>query len=175
MRTGLPNDFSKLNRDQPAPRCFGSLTIQPLRTGAGNPIEIASKVQPRTNDLSSVTRSRGVMSGPDLNFRRCEREIITFTFDPPTSMTRIFFFTAFPISSVQTRRFPLQPQSVPADPHAVFWPNPQAFSSVRVILPGIATVPAGAVLRLRALSVDSCRPAAIHAPSHDRSEMQGCH
>src|SRR5438034_2965981 len=172
MRIGLPNDFSKLNRVQPGPRCFGSLMIQPLRTGAGNPIEIASNVQSCNSELSWVTSSRGVISGPDLNFRRCAREIISFTFDPPTSMTRIFFFTALPISSLRSRRFPLQLQSVPAGPHAFFLSNHQAFSCVRVILREIATAPAGAVLRLRVLNVVTCRPAAIPPPSRDRAETR---
>src|SRR5712675_3231105 len=170
MRTGLPNDFSKLNRVQPSPRCFGSFMIQPLRTGAGNPIEIASNVQSCNSELSWVTSSRGVISGPDLNFRRWAREIITFTFDPPTSMTRIFFFTASPISSVRSRRFPLQRQSAPAGPHAFFLSNYQAFSCVRVILREIATAPADAVLRLRALNAGTCRPPATHELSRDRSE-----
>src|SRR6476659_9006791 len=170
IRTGLPNDFSKLNRVHPAPRCFGSVMIQPLRTGAGNPIEIASNVQSFTSDLSWATSSRGVISGPDVNFRRCAREIITFTFDPPTSMTRIFFFTASPISSLRSRRFRLQPQSAPTGRHAFFLSNYQAFSCVRGILREIATAPAGAVLRLRGLNAGTCRPPATHELSRDRSE-----
>src|SRR5258707_8554815 len=112
------------------------------------------------------------MSGPDLNFRRCAREIITFTFDPPTSMTRIFFFTTSPISSLPLRRFPLQLQSAPAGPHALFLSNHQAFSCVRVILREIATAPARAVLRLQVLNAGTCRPAAIPAPSRDRAETR---
>src|SRR5690349_9040434 len=93
MRTGLPNDFSKLKRVQPGPRCFGSVMIQPLQMGAGNPMETASNLQSRNRGLSSLTISRGVIAGPDLNFRRWAREIITFTFEPPISITTIFFFT----------------------------------------------------------------------------------
>src|SRR5438067_12542488 len=146
--------------------------IRPLPAGAGNPIGIASNVQSCNNDLGLFTRSRGVISGPDLNFRRCAREIISFTFDPPTSMMRIFFFTASPISSLRSRRFPLQRQSALAGGHALFSSNHQVFSCVRVILREIATAPAGAVLRLPALNDGTCRPAATPAPSRDRSETR---
>src|SRR5580765_7878778 len=114
--------------------------------------------------------ARGVISGPDVNFRRWAREIITLTFDPPTSMTRIFFFTASPISWGWSRRFPLQLQSVPAGPHASFSSNHQAFSCVRVILREIAIAPACAVLRLQVLNAGTCRPPATHELSRDRSE-----
>src|SRR6266545_3008652 len=92
MRTGLPSAFSKLNLTQPWPRCFGSLTILPLRTGAGNPSEIASNFQSATSGLIWSTIARGVNFRPDLNFLFSVREIISFTFEPPTSMTRILFF-----------------------------------------------------------------------------------
>src|SRR5262249_46958677 len=170
MRTGLPNDFSKLNRAHPGPRCFGSHMIQPLRTGAGNPIEIASNVQSCNSDLSSVTSSRGVISGPDLNFRRCAREIITFTLDPPISMTRILFFTASPISSLLWHRFRRQPQLAPAGPHGLFFSNHQALSCARRILPAVASAPACAGLRPRVLSGGTVRPAPTRAPSHDHLE-----
>ena len=92
MRTGLPSAFLKLNPTQPRPRCFGSLTILPFRTGEGNPIEIASNSQSATRGLISFTIARGVNFRPDLNFLLSPREIISFTFEPPTSITRIFFF-----------------------------------------------------------------------------------
>ncbi len=95
MRTGLPNAFSKSNPTHPLPRCFGSLTIRPSRTGAGNPIEIASNFQSLTNGFISATIARGVKFSPDLNFRLSRREIINLTFEPPTSTTRICFFIAF--------------------------------------------------------------------------------
>src|SRR5207249_10826293 len=114
--------------------------------------------------------SLGVSSTPDFNFRRCARETFSFTFDPPTSMTRILFFTASPISSLRSRRFRPRRQSAPAGPHALFLSNHQAFSCVRVILREIATAPGGAVLRLQVLNAGTCRPAATPAPSRDRSE-----
>src|SRR5262245_43226636 len=173
MRTGLPNDFSKLNRAQPGPRCFGSVMIQPFRTGAGNPIEIASNVQSCNSDLSWVTSARGVISGPDLNFRRSSRDIIAFTFEPPTSMTRIRLFTFCPILWLRPSDFRQQPRSAPADPHASFSLNYQASSSVRAILHEIATAPVGVVLRLRGLTVGTCRPAAIPEILRDRAETRG--
>src|SRR5436190_700586 len=90
MRMGLPNAFSKSNPTHPFPRCFGSLTIRPSRTGDGNPIAMASNFQSLTKGPISATISRGVNCGPDLNFRFFAREIISFTCEPPTSMTRIF-------------------------------------------------------------------------------------
>ena len=93
IRMGLPRDFSKLKRVHPGPRCLGSLMMRPLRTGAGNPIETASKLQSCTSGFIWATISRGVRSGPDLNFCFSQREIINFTFEPPTSMARIFSFT----------------------------------------------------------------------------------
>src|SRR5215475_8500971 len=92
MRTGLPSALSKLNPTQSWPRCFGSLTILPLRTGEGNPSETTSNFQSATSGLIAVTIARGVNFRPDLNFLLSVREIISFTFEPPTSMTRILFF-----------------------------------------------------------------------------------
>ena len=92
MRTGLPSAFLKLYPTQPRPRCFGSLTILPSRTGEGNPSEIALNFQSATSGLISFTIARGVNFRPDLNFLLSPREIISFTFEPPTSMTRILFF-----------------------------------------------------------------------------------
>jgi len=82
----------KSNPTQPRPRCFGSLTILPLRTGEGNPSEIASNSQSATSGLIWFTIARGVNLRPDLNFLLATREIISFTFEPPMSMTRTFFF-----------------------------------------------------------------------------------
>src|SRR5438094_8767626 len=92
MRTGLRSALSKLNPTQPRPRCFGSLTILPLRTGEGNPSEMASNCQSATSGLIWFTIARGVSFRPDLNFLLSVREIISFTFEPPTSITRILFF-----------------------------------------------------------------------------------
>ena len=92
MRTGLPNAFLKSNPTQPLPRCLGSLRILPSRTGEGNPIEMASNSQSETKGLIWATIARGVNLAPDLNFLLSAREIISFTFEPPTSMTRTFFF-----------------------------------------------------------------------------------
>jgi hypothetical protein len=64
----------------------------PLRTGEGNPSEIASNFQSATSGLIWSTIARGVNFRPDLNFLLSAREIISFTFEPPTSITRIFFF-----------------------------------------------------------------------------------
>ena len=91
-RTGLPSAFSKLNPTQPWPRCFGSLTMRPLDTSDGNPIEMQSNFQSAISGLIWDTISRGVMRGPDLNFRFFAREIINFTCVPPTSISKIFFF-----------------------------------------------------------------------------------
>ena len=58
---------------------LGSTRIRPSRTGAGKPIEIASNFQSSISSFICATISRGVIFGPDLNFRRCAREIIIFT------------------------------------------------------------------------------------------------
>jgi len=92
MRTGLPSAFSKLNPTQPLPRRFGSVTILLSRTGEGNPIEMALNFQSATSGLIWSTIARGVNFRPDLNFLLSVREIISFTFEPPMSMTRTFFF-----------------------------------------------------------------------------------
>ena len=92
MRTGLRSAFLKSNPTQPLPRCFGSLAILPSRTGEGNPSDTASNFQSATSGLIWFTISRGVSFPPDLTFLLSEREIISFTFEPPTSMTRILFF-----------------------------------------------------------------------------------
>src|SRR5262249_52791289 len=84
--------FWKSNPTQPRPRCFGSLMILPLCTGEGNPSEMLSNSQSVTSSLISSTIARGVSFPPDLNFLLSAREIISFTFEPPTSMTRILFF-----------------------------------------------------------------------------------
>src|SRR5262249_35672908 len=88
MRTGLRNAFLKSNPTQPLPRCFGSITILPSRTGEGNPSETASNSQSATSGLISFASARGVSFCPDLIFLLSAREIISFTFDPPTSTTR---------------------------------------------------------------------------------------
>src|SRR6266498_4036444 len=92
MRTGLPSAFSKLNLTQPWPRCFGSLTILPLRTGEGNPSEMASNSQSATRGLIRSTIARGVNFRPDLNFLLSGRKIISFTFEKTTSMMRFLYF-----------------------------------------------------------------------------------
>ena len=76
MRTGLPSAFLKSNLTQPLPRCFGSLTILPLRTGEGNPSETASNSQSATSGLIWFTIAPGVNFPPDLNFLLAAREII---------------------------------------------------------------------------------------------------
>src|SRR5215216_5548868 len=172
MRTGLPNDFSKLKRVQPEPRCFGSQTIQPFRTGDGNPIEIVWKVQSCTSDLIRATISRGVISGPDLNFRRCAGEIIAFTLEPPMSMTRIRFFIFCLISWLLGSRFRRQLQSEPDGPHALSLSNHQASSCVRVILREIATAPVGAVPRPLASGVGTCRLPVTPSLLRDRLETR---
>jgi hypothetical protein len=63
-----------------------------LRTGEGNPSETASNSQSATSGLIWFTIARGVNFRPDLNFLLSAREIISFTFEPPTSITRILFF-----------------------------------------------------------------------------------
>ena len=68
----------------------------------GNPIEIASNFQSLTSGSICATISRGVNCGPDLNFRFPTREIISFTFEPPMSMTRIFL-SITTVSSFQQR------------------------------------------------------------------------
>src|SRR5215468_7423688 len=98
--------------------------------------------------------SGGVISGPDWNFRRCAREIITFTLEPPMSMTSIRFFTICPISYLRASHFRQQPRSAPVDPHALFLSNHQASSCVRATLHEIAIAPAGAVQRLLASVAD---------------------
>src|ERR1044072_4229467 len=105
MGIGLPSAFSNLNPTQPLPKCFGSLTILPLRTGGGNPCEIGPNFQSATSGLIWSPIGRGVNFRPDLNFLRSPREIISFTFEPPTSMTRIFFFKiAFELSLTSVTR-----------------------------------------------------------------------
>jgi len=84
--------FVEIKSNPAFPRCFGSLRICPSRTGAGNPIEIASNFQSVISGLICATIARGVNFGPDLNFRLSVREISSFTFEPPTSITRILFF-----------------------------------------------------------------------------------
>jgi hypothetical protein len=88
----LRKAFSKSKLTHPLPKFFGSLRIRPSRTGAGNPMEMASNSQSLTNGLICGTSSRGVKVRPDLNFRFSAREIISFTFEPPMSMTNIRFF-----------------------------------------------------------------------------------
>ena len=75
--------------------------MRPSRTGDGNPIEIASNFQSETNGLIWAIISRGVNFGPDLNFRFSRRETISFTFEPPMSMTRIFLLITT-VSALQT-------------------------------------------------------------------------
>ncbi len=65
--------------------------IRPFWTGAGKPIEMASNFQPATIDLIFATICLGVIRGPESNFRLSFRDIISFTFVPPISMTRILF------------------------------------------------------------------------------------
>ena len=52
----------------------------------------ASNFQSATNGLIWFTIAPGVNFRPDLNFLLAAREIISFTFEPPTSITRILFF-----------------------------------------------------------------------------------
>src|ERR1700738_4678055 len=92
--TGLPNGFRKSNPAQPWPRCFGFRTIRPWRIGEGNPIEMASKLQLRTVSLKFATKSRGVIPGPEENFRWSSNDIRSFTCEPPLWTTRTLFFMA---------------------------------------------------------------------------------
>jgi hypothetical protein len=53
---------------------------------------MASNSQSATSGLIWSTVARGVNFRPDLNFLLSVREIISFTFEPPMSMARTFFF-----------------------------------------------------------------------------------
>ena len=90
-RVGLPNDFWKFQPIQPLARFFGSFIIRPFFTGAGKPIETASKSQSAATSLILATNSFGLNFGPESNFRFSSGEIIIFTWVPPISTTRIFF------------------------------------------------------------------------------------
>src|ERR1041385_678175 len=94
--TGLPSAWRKSNPTQPLPRCFGSLTICPPRTGAGKPIEIASKLQSAALRLICATNCFGRMVEPESNMRRSRGDIRSFTWVPPMSTTRTFFFIPQP-------------------------------------------------------------------------------
>src|SRR5205085_11749913 len=57
-----------------------------------NQIAMASNFQSPVAFWASVTNFCGVKARPEENLRRLpRREIIIFTFEPPTSMTSIFF------------------------------------------------------------------------------------
>ena len=88
---GLPNDLLKFQPTQPGARCFGSFMIRPLWTGAGKPIDMASYFQPSAVVLICATNCFGESFVPESNLRFSLREIISFTWVPPMSMTRIFF------------------------------------------------------------------------------------
>src|SRR5437763_17137212 len=83
--------FFKFQPTQPGARCFGSFMIRPLWTGAGKPIEMASYFQPSAVVLICATSCLGESFVPESNLRFSLREIISFTWVPPMSMTRIFF------------------------------------------------------------------------------------
>src|SRR2546430_10108031 len=66
--------------------------MRPLRTGAGTPIEIAVKSQSPTASLNLATNSFGFIRAPEANLRWSRSDISNFTFVPPISTTRTFFF-----------------------------------------------------------------------------------
>src|ERR1019366_749460 len=98
-RAVLPSAREKSNPTQPLPRCFGSRTMRPWRTGAGNPIEIASNFQPVTHFLIFATISRGLSAGPESNLRSSLIDMSNFTCVPPISATRTLFFIIERLSS----------------------------------------------------------------------------
>jgi hypothetical protein len=90
MRTGYPC-FLEVESDPAFAQMNGSLTICRCAPGR-KPSETASNSQSETNGLICFTVAPGVNFRPDLNFLPAAREIISFTFEPPTSITRILFF-----------------------------------------------------------------------------------
>src|SRR5436309_9320392 len=91
-RTGIPSAFEKLKPIQPLPKCFGSLVIRPLRSGAGKPIDARSNFQPRTVSLNLARNCFGPIRAPEGNWRSLRGDISNFTCVPPTSTTRTFLF-----------------------------------------------------------------------------------
>src|ERR1700730_6757792 len=100
--TGLPNAFAQLNPTHPLPRCFGSRIMRLSRTGAGNPIDTASNFQSPTVCLNRLTNSRGLRFGPESNCRELLSDRSSFTWVPPMSATRIFFFMSGRPDSTET-------------------------------------------------------------------------
>src|SRR4051812_15526867 len=90
-RVGLPNDLLKFQPTQPDARCFGFFMMRPLWTGAGKPIEIASYFQPSAVFFTWEINCFGESFVPESNLRFSPREIMSFTWVPPISITRIFF------------------------------------------------------------------------------------
>src|SRR5205823_13574370 len=107
---------------QPGARCFGSFAIRPLRTTEGNPIETASYFQPWEFFLICDTNSFGDNFIPESNLRVSVREIISFTWVPPMSTTRILFF----IATLARASY---------SPNPNFWKNPR-FSGFPVVAAG---------------------------------------
>src|SRR4029077_6194656 len=92
--TGMPSALAKLKPTHPLPKCFGSLTIRPLRTGAGKPMEARSNFHPRAVSLSLATSCCGLSRAPEGNSRSSRDDLSSFTYVPPTSTTRTFLFMA---------------------------------------------------------------------------------
>src|SRR5262245_52428318 len=92
MRTGILNAVENLKCTQSLPRCFGFRRIRPLLTGAGNPIDATSNLQPLTVSLNLVRNCFGVIRGPDGNSRSTRSDISNLTKVPPISTTRILLF-----------------------------------------------------------------------------------
>src|SRR5207302_1101738 len=90
----MPSALAKLKPAHPLPKCFGSLTIRPLRTGAGKPIHASSNLHPRAVSLSLATSCCGLSRGPEGNSRSSREDLSSFTCVPPTSTTRTFLFMA---------------------------------------------------------------------------------
>ena len=111
-RTGTRRAFAKSKPIQPLPRCFGFPRIRPLRTGAGKPIEAASKSQPRAACLNLPTNSFGAICGPEANSRSTRPDMSSLTQVPPISTTRILFFmNAHPVAVA--RRYRPRPNNRP--------------------------------------------------------------
>src|SRR5512142_1363878 len=92
IRTGLRAALRNSNRVQPRPRLAGSSATLPATTGAGMPTVMASKRQPCSATAASAARSirAGVRFLPEGILRVSSWPVTcSFTWVPPTSMTRI--------------------------------------------------------------------------------------
>src|SRR5580658_266617 len=89
--TGHPNADLKLKPTHARPRLCGSAAGLPLRTRPGYPIDTTSYFQSLVSSLTPETICRGVIFGPDGNFRGSFRPVArTLTVVPPTSTTSTF-------------------------------------------------------------------------------------